>query len=183
MLEQTAAHADYWKERYRDQWERSGQRERMVAERITKETGYAIDYCGLGAGSTDFISGSAPSNGHQTGAADLQVVGTDIFIEVTGPGNAWLEEHLPLWVRPDKIRNAYLNRNVHTTYVVHCIEGPKLMRVIPLDATLFEALRLRKVAIIHPIIRGVEERYFALPAHSPFVHPWERLIEDLGRKE
>jgi hypothetical protein len=55
---------DYWKERYQHTWERSDQRERAIIERIRQEADKLAVAVGLGAGSTEYLSGSAASCGY-----------------------------------------------------------------------------------------------------------------------
>lgn len=76
---------NYWKDRYQSTWDRSTQREAVLAEYLERKTGRQVEPCGLGAESTAYIAGSASKNGFEKGDADLHVVGTNVYIEVTGP--------------------------------------------------------------------------------------------------
>lgn len=70
--------SNYWKNAYRDTWDMSAKRENAIIKWIADTTGLTAKSIGLGAGTKDFISGSADENGHQKGDADLLVVGTNI---------------------------------------------------------------------------------------------------------
>lgn len=97
---------NYWKDRYQGTWDRSAQREAKLAEYLEQKTGLQIESSGLGAQSTEYIPGSAAKNGFEKGDADLHVVGTNVYIEVTGPLEKNVGPERPLWFRPDKIKNA-----------------------------------------------------------------------------
>ena len=76
---------NYWKEAYKEFWEVSSRKEVFVKELIKKETGFTVLEVGLGAGTKDFLSGSAADHGLVKGDADLYVVGADAYVEITGP--------------------------------------------------------------------------------------------------
>jgi hypothetical protein len=76
---------DFWKHQYQHAWAKASQREKTIKARIFTESGKQVEFVGLGAGSAAFLSGTAASQGYQKGDADLYVVGTNIFLEVTGP--------------------------------------------------------------------------------------------------
>ena len=50
---------NYWKEAYKEYWEISSKKEIFVKELIESKTGFKTLEVGLGAGSEDFLSGSA----------------------------------------------------------------------------------------------------------------------------
>lgn len=174
----TATDENYWKERYSDQWEASVVREREVQKRIEQDTGAEVELVGFGAGSTEYIRGSASRNGSECGGADLHVVGTTIFVEVTGPMQTQGQKS-DLWVRPDKARSAWRHRIERQTYVVHRDGAQGLWRVIPLGEELFAALQTREIPARSIEIRGATERYFCIPATSRFVKHWDFLIGEI----
>lgn len=61
---------NYWKDRYQSTWDRSTQREAVLAEYLERKTGRQVEPCGLGAESTAYIAGSASKNGFEKGDAD-----------------------------------------------------------------------------------------------------------------
>ena len=161
----------YWKEKYQHTWEQSSQREKLVAEKVKLYTDHEVAMVGLGAGSTEFIDGSAADNGVDKGDADLRVAGTNIFLEVTGPLSV-TDSTKPLWVRPDKIENARASIGKEI-WIVHCC-GDR-MRVTCLDDGFFKALNSGEFKTVEPTIRGVRERFVEIPAHHPSVKSWEAL--------
>ncbi len=124
--------ADYWKKLYRQAWDKSDRREREIIRRINEETGKVAIPVGLGAGSTEFLSGTAASRGYERGGADLHVAGTNVYLEVTGPQSAYVGHDAPLWVRPDKAKNAFDHPHEHETWVVHWLEKDGTLRVMDL---------------------------------------------------
>jgi hypothetical protein len=96
----------YWKNAYKDFWEVAASKENKIKNIIENETGFKVLEIGLGAGSTEFVSGNASDNKLTKGDADLYVNEKECFVEVTGP-NIKMDFNRPLWVRPDKLRNAY----------------------------------------------------------------------------
>lgn len=65
---------NYWKEAYKEYWEISSKKEIFVKELIESKTGFKTLEVGLGAGSEDFLSGSASDYGLTKGDADLYVL-------------------------------------------------------------------------------------------------------------
>lgn len=170
---------DYWKKQYKDTWGRSSQRETTIAEYLAQASGASIEPVGLGAGSTEFISGAATAHGHAKGDADLVVVGTNIYLEVTGPLVPSIDRQQDLWVRPDKVANAKQNVSSHETWVVHHLPKDDLIRVMPLDAGFWKALDADEFPIVTRRIRGVPERYHAIPAMHRCVKACSVLVERL----
>ncbi len=170
---------DFWKKRYQHTWERSDQRERAIIERVREESGKLAVAAGLGASSTEYLSGSAASRGYERGGADLQIADTDIYLEVTGPQTPAVPFTAPLWVRPDKIDNAREHYPEHETWVVHWLEKDGTLRVIKLDQDFFDELDQGAFPIVNPWIRGTRETFYEIPADHPCVRPWSELIERL----
>ena len=61
--------SNYWKNAYRDTWDMSSKRENAMIKWIADTSGLTAKSVGLGAGTKDFISGSADENNHQKGDA------------------------------------------------------------------------------------------------------------------
>lgn len=97
---------NYWKEAYKEYWEISSKKEIFVKELIESKTGFKTLEVGLGAGSEDFLSGSASDYGLTKGDADLYVIVPDTYVEVTGP-NISVKPEDTLWIRPDKVKNSF----------------------------------------------------------------------------
>ena len=170
---------NYWKNQYKDTWGQSSQRESAIAQYLEEATGRTIKPVGLGAGSTDFLSGSAADHGHAKGDADLVVVGTTLYLEVTGPLVPFVDIRADLWVRPDKVENARRNRGSHETWVVHHLPKNNLIRVVHFDDQFWQALDAGEFPIVTHRIRGVQERYRAIPATHSCVQPYSALIDRL----
>lgn len=176
---------DYWKEAYQFAWDGSSKRELALAQWVEGLTGRKVEISGLGAGTTDFISGSAADNGYDKGDADLHIADTPIYIEVTGPLSAGVPEDAPLWFRPDKFNNAVKSaRTGHDTFFAHHCPSADLWRVIHIDPALIQRLYNPDFQVVTPLIRGRTERYVEVPAGDPCVKPLrflERyLLEKLG---
>jgi hypothetical protein len=170
---------DYWKNKYEHTWDPASRREKKIAELIQQKTGSEVVLTGLGAGSTEFLSGNASSHGYEKGAPDLHVVGTNIYLEVTGPLSNKVGRDAPLWIRPDKVENARKHYPEHETWLVHCLAKDFTLRVINLNSNFFNQLDKGRFKVIHPWIRGTEETYLAIPASHSYVQSWETLLEKL----
>ena len=132
---------DYWKKQYKETWGQSSQRETGIAEYLAQASGKKIAPAGLGAGSADFLSGSASAHGHAKGDADLVVVGTNIYLEITGPLVLSVDKDQDLWIRPDKVANAK-SSVAHETWIVHHLPKNDLIRVVPLGDEFWQSLKM-----------------------------------------
>ncbi len=166
----------YWKNAYEEFWEIAASKENKIKNIIEQETGYEVIEIGLGAGSTEFIKGNAKDNKLTKGDADLYVLEKECYIEVTGP-NIKMDFEKPLWVRPDKLRNAYNKlqaKEGKLHVIVHVLiqrNNETVIRVILLDELFFDHLITRKsFNKVNPFIRGREETYYELPpAHETII--------------
>lgn len=164
--------SNYWKNAYQDTWAASSQRERSLAQWIEKTTGFKVEITGLGAGTNDFISGSASENGHDKGDADLHIINTNIYIEVTGPLSSRVSASSPLWFRPDKFDNAIRNAaGGHDTFFVHHCPSGNLWRVIHIDSELIARFQRGAFKTVYPTIRGKTEKYAEVPAGDRCIQP------------
>lgn len=168
-----AVDPDFWKRAYSSQWDRSSRRERELAEKIQENVQCTIDYNGLGAGSSEFIHGTAEENGSEKGDPDLHVRGTNIYVEVTGPLRSNVSSDKPLWVRPDKIDNAERQIGEHETFIAHNCPSENLWRIIHIDEIFAE--RRHEFAIVHPRIQGRREEYIEIDPHDSCIREIEYL--------
>ena len=170
---------NYWKKQYQATWKQSSQREITIAAKLTASTGKQVRPVGFGAGNAEFLSGSASSHGYTKGDADLQVVGTNIHLEVTGPLVKSVDERQGIWIRPDKLANARAVIGKVETWVLHHLPKNDLVRVVPLDVDFYRALDAGEFPVATPRIRGAQERYQAIPANHQCVKPLTVLIQRL----
>ena len=176
---------NFWKEAYKDSWARASDKENWVKSSIEQLAGVPVEVIGLGAGSTDYIAGSAVFNGHEKGGADLYLPSLDIYVEVTGP-NIKVTKNDALWVRPDKIAGALRKIAAGTGkmhVVVHLAQlqpnGEKIARVLLLDTRIERAVADSTIELIKPKIRGRVEQYYAVPANYILVRPYENFLQFL----
>lgn len=160
---------NYWKDAYKDSWDAASSKEKSIKNLIENQTGLNVIEVGLGAGTTDYIGGSAKDNNLTKGDADLYVPDKDCYIEVTGP-NIPLAFNLPLWIRPDKLKNTFDKLQegkgkIHVVFHVLTEKGTNQLkiRVINLDSKFFDYYKAGKFPIVTPFIRGRQERYVELP--------------------
>ncbi len=174
---------NYWKDRYQGTWDRSAQREAKLAEYLEQKTGLQIESSGLGAQSTEYIPGSAAKNGFEKGDADLHVVGTNVYIEVTGPLEKNVGPERPLWFRPDKIQNAIngLARG-HVTFFAHNCPAAQLWRVVRMDEQLARRYRAKEFPEREKTIRGAKEHYVEIDARDECVRPIRELTNYLKQQ-
>ncbi len=175
--------SNFWKDAYKDSWEQSATKENLIKEIIEAETGLRVDIVGLGAGTTDYISGSAQDNNHEKGDADLYIESKDIHIEVTGP-NVPMMIFDDLWFRPDKLNNTYkkvVTGEGKLHLIVHVQDdkqnGKKIIRGINLNKQFFMDVKANPYPIITPKIRGNVEKYIEVNPKDKHIIKLEQIIE------
>jgi hypothetical protein len=171
-----AADPNYWKRRYQQLWAASASKEQTITKLLEEATGRSIQIVGFGAGSKDFLDGTAQEHGRALGDADLHIVGTNIFIEVTGPISERVDRDADLWIRPDKIEAARAQSKTRKTVVLHHLARTGEIRVISLNHQFFFRYDGNMYRQVHPTIRGTRETYVAIPADDVTVRPLESLI-------
>ncbi len=172
---------NYWKRAYSQTWGVAAAREKALAEFVKDETGLEVVPCGMGTGTDAFIDGSAARNGFTKGDADLSIPAHNVFIEVTGPLLDRVPVASPLWIRPDKIKNAISNiANGHKTFIVHHCPSANLWRVIAINNSFVDMYRFKnEFPLVFPIIRGNAEKYVSIDARHRCIHPIEYMINYL----
>lgn len=169
---------NYWKDAYQGTWDASSKREKQLMTYLEESTGVQCTPFGLGAGSSQYISGSAERNGYQKGDADFVIDGTNIYIEVTGPLSKGVQPDAPLWFRPDKINNAIKNSSHDVFFAHHCM-SVNLWRVIHIDEDFKERFRKNQFQVENPVIRGRCEQYVKIKANDKCVHELDYLVKYL----
>lgn len=172
---------NFWKDAYKDLWLSSSKKESEIADFITKNTGLVVIPVGLGAESSDFISGSASQNGYEKGDPDLKIENTNIYLEVTGPLSDKVKSSEPLWFRPDKIDNAKSKFGSHDTFLLHNCSGENLWRVIHIDESFIAKYDAGHFKTVSPYIRGNKEKYVEISADDECVKPLSVLMEYLKK--
>ena len=167
---------EFWKKKYENKWDQAAKKEDALAKLLTKATAKEVVEVGLGAGTADFIKGSAKDNGHEKGDADLYVKGTNIYVEVTGPLSNFVNRNADLWFRPDKIENAINNMNQHDTFLAHFLPKEALWRIIHVDEFFVNNYRSGKYRIGTEIIRETQETYCHVPSTDAGICSIQYLI-------
>ena len=168
--------ANYWKDKYQDSWSDASTKEEMVRTLIEKECQCRVEYCGLGAGKTDYLPGTAKSRGFEKGGSDLHVADTNLYIEVTGPNVVTVDKSQDLWIRPDKIENA-MKHPENDYWVVHVLKKDSFKRVIHIDYRFKKDYQKNKFSTIKPWTGRAVETYVAVPADSPHVQDFSILLK------
>jgi len=171
---------NYWKDAYQDTWDESSKRENRLKAYIEKLTGMKCEESGLGAGTSQYISGSAARNGYQKGDADLSIQGTSIYIEVTGQLVKTVQPTAPLWFRPDKLNNAIKNSE-HDVFLAHHCMSVDLWRVIHVDQKFKQRFRNYEFKVVTPCIRGRRERYVEIETNDRCIQDLDYLVAYINR--
>jgi hypothetical protein len=166
---------DFWKSRYRQFWAETAAKEEQVKVMIETVCGVQVEYAGLGAGSSEYIASNAASKGLPKGAADLHVLGTDIYVEVTGSNTEKTDRYDDLWIRPDKIEAARTSKGNH--WVVHLLKKNHEARIIHVDRDFIETYDAGLFKVEQHSIRGTVEKFVAVPARSPWVENISVLLD------
>lgn len=168
---------NYWKRAYQNTWDASSEREKFMINWIMINTGLTAERFGLGAGTSDFIDGSAEDNGYEKGEADLHIINTNVYIEVTGPLTKSVPVSSALWFRPDKFENAIKNMsNGHDTFFAHHCPSENLWRIVHIDDELAERYLDGDFRIVTPCIRGRQERYVEVPSNDVCIKSLNSLL-------
>ena len=117
---------NYWKDIYEPYWKASSTREETIKTIIEEKTGMTVEYVGVGAGSVEYIEGKSK----EKGIPDLHIVGTDIFIEVTGPLSKNVKNGAPLWFRPDKLKHVFDNCYNENIFFINHFNGDNTLHII-----------------------------------------------------
>lgn len=173
---------NFWKDRYKETWEKAAVRETEIQQYIQQTTGFELEKAGMGTGSTEYLSGSAASHGHAKGSADFRIRGTNIEVEVIGDLTGKVDSSQDLWIRPDKIEDAIKN-HASEKWVIHHLMKDKTVRAISLDTRFFTRYSKNQFKIVQPTIRGTRETYVSIPANDESVHPISFFIEHLKAKK
>jgi len=175
----------YWKNAYQDYWNLASTKEKKIKFLVERETGLKLIENGLGAGSNDLVNGDAKDNGLNKGDADFYIEEKDCYIEVTGP-NIKMDFDRPLWIRPDKLRNAYRKIQNHEGklhVVVHVLEqlnSQTVLRVVVLNHVFFDHIIEKKsFKKVNPIIRGNKETYYEIPPIHETIISFEEFLKRL----
>ena len=167
---------NFWKKAYQSTWDLSEKRENDMINWIKSNTGFIAEPAGLGAGTSQFIDGSAKRNGYQKGDADLHIIDTNLYIEVTGPLSDRVSVNSPLWFRPDKFANAISNlENGHDTFFAHHCPSKNLWRIIHIDEKIVARYNRSEFRIVTPFIRGIQERYVEIESTDNCIRSLEYL--------
>lgn len=165
-----------FKQSYQPIWAKSNHRELLVKQYLEEATPCSIEEGpGIGVGSLDLLPGVAEDYGKERSGADWHVVGTPIYVEVTGPLKP-IAINRPLWIRPDKINTARFHKD-RITWCVHCSHDNRLLRAICLNKTFFGEMSRGAFTLVEPRIRGNVERYCEIHADSLVVRPISALVE------
>ena len=172
---------NFWKKKYGPlSWKAGSTKEEKVKDIIEEECKCTCELTGLGAGKTDFLEGSAKSQGYEKGESDIRVNDTNIGVEVTGPNVDYVGKAAGLWVRPDKIQYA-INHPEKDSWVVHVLKKNFYMRAIHFDASFVNDYQNQKFEIVRPQIKGSVETYVEIPANSEHVLNVENLFDTINR--
>ena len=175
----TGIDENHYKHKYADTWDESAAREQNIQREIEERTNLKLTPKGLGATSTEFIEGSAAKNGAKKGDADFEIADKCINIEVTGPLVKSVKPSAPLWIRPDKLRNALDRLPGEISFIVHHLPFNNLKRVVEVNSDIGNRMDSGDLKIIKPKIRGGKETYVQIYATDDCVMYWDTFIERL----
>lgn len=180
---------NYWKEAYKHLWEETSKKEMLCKKILEDELNINIEIAGLGAGSSEFIEGSAADNKFEKGSADLFIPNLNCFVEVTGP-NIPVSKKAAIWIRPDKLNNTYLkiqqdNNSLHLfLHVQKCKEDNEtLIRGIFLDEIFFKRGFKKEFKTVFPTIRGKSEKYIEIPFDDTSLLKINEVLQKLKEKK
>lgn len=115
--------SEYFRDKYEKWWPVSVEREKKIQGMLEKYLGTTVEPYGMGALSTQRITGSARENGFEPADPDFYVPEFDCFFEVTGPIPLYIHLHDVLFVNPKKVRNARQKyAQGHQTWLIHVLD-------------------------------------------------------------
>lgn len=166
---------NHYKQAYSGEWDAGNRRETVVAN-IIEQLGRTVKMEGLGAGSTDFISGRAEEHGKNKADPDLFIPETETYIEVTGTNVGWVRPGKPIRVRPDKFENA-LATPEDDCWIVHILDGPALFRCIELTEEICAEFQNRGQSI--DTRHDTDETYVEIKPDHDCVQTFIALVSHL----
>lgn len=167
---------DHYKKAYSGEWSAGNRRERLVSD-VLERVGFTVHMEGLGAGSTEFLSGRADAHGKTKADPDLFVEETETYVEVTGTNIGWVRPENPVRVRPDKFENALANPE-GDHWLVHVLDGPALLRCIELTEAVCVEFRDQGVSI--DTRHDANETYVEIDPDHDCVRPFRSLVSHLA---
>jgi hypothetical protein len=111
----------------------------------------------------------------------LELEGTNIILQVSGPQTKWVKVSEPLWISPDTVEKAKSDFPTKETWFVHHLPMDNTLREIEFNEDFFRRADKKKFRVEHTKIRGVEETYYLIDAGDECVQPWSILINRLKK--
>ena len=169
------------KEAFKDTWHLSEKKENFVTAQIMKIAGVPVRAVGFGAGTTDYIEGSSGANGFEKAAPDLEIPGSNIRIEVTGPLRA-LSPKDDLFINVEKVKFALDHPELeywiaHVNGVTSKRESVRMIRVGKLFRQGMDRGEILRVGIHN---RGVNETFWSVPPDHYTVTTFDRFLKHLS---
>jgi hypothetical protein len=155
---------DSRKGKFKPRWRVSQKRLELIIDRIKKEADKTVGPKEIDAGDED-----------------LEIIGTNILLQVSGPQTKWVKLTEPLWVSPDKVENAKSHYPIKETWFVHHLPMDNTLRVIEFNEDFFKRADKKKFRVEHAKIMGTEETYYLIDAGDECVQPWSILINRLKK--
>lgn len=173
-----------FKDAFDGTWSASSKKERFVKETLERWTGKTIIDDGFGAGQDERIEGSSSSHGFEVSAPDLQVLGTDVCIEVTGPLNP-INVRKELLVNVSKVKYAFEHpeREYWVAHVNGVTDKRRDVRMIRVGKQFHDAVTRGEIVREQFIARGVTNFFHAIPVDHPVVITFDRFINYIKRRE
>ena len=167
----------HMKEAFKGTWELSAQKEAFVKSQIERFTDLKVVEQGFGAGSTDYIEGASGDHGYEKAAPDLQVLGTNVCIEVTGPLRP-IRVQDDLLINVSKIKYAFEHPEreywvAHSNGVTKNRQGVRMIRV----GQQFDEAISRGVIVREQFeSRNVMQFFHAVPCDHHVVISFDKFI-------
>lgn len=170
-----------FKEAFKGTWAASAKKEGFVKNQIERFTDLTVLEKGFGAGETGYIEGASGEHGFDKAAPDLEIKGTNIVIEVTGPLRA-IQMGSSLLINITKVQ--YALDHPEKEYWMGWLNGVVSRR----SQTRFVRIgkKFREGIVAGVIIReqfetrGMQQFFFSIPFNHTSVCTFDRFIQYLN---
>lgn len=178
------SHSTRMKEAFKGTWELSAKKEKFVKGCILQFTTYVVIDEGFGAGSTGYIEGASGDHGYEKAAPDLQLQGTNLCIEVTGPLRA-IRRGEDLLINVSKVQYAFNHpeREYWVAWSNGYTENRKGVLMIRVGEQFRQAISRGEIMREQFESRGVMQFFHAVPADHSVVITFDRFLGYLINKQ
>ena len=169
------------KEAFKDTWHLSEKKEQFVIESIKSIARVPVRAVGFGAGQSGYIEGASGDHGFEKAAPDLEIPGSNIRIEVSGP----LRQMSPrddLFLNVSKVQYALEHPELEYwfAHVNGVTQNRQSVRMIRVGEQFRQGMDRGEILRVGLSTRGVNETFWSVPPDHYTVTTFDRFLKHLS---